>query len=333
VNNGSAWVPKGGVAAVAVDDKHVEVFTVDKYGYLWSANRWDYDHWTNTTFRFDLPLQIQGGSQIAAMMYNGAAEIYYIGNDSKLHGVSMVWSWVADTDGLVDAWGPPTFINITPQDGAVFQPTSLQTDPCAAGPCSASPKGGGIAAAHRTGVLRDTFAIGYDSHAWTAGWYGPPPPYDPSPVYWPVVATADGLTLPIDAIAGGTDFNGGALGGTLYPCRADINGTTQLGKSDGSGCWIPYGGGEYYTSSFEVAALNPNVLGYAWVPGSSSSPLPPGAVQGGQDGPNPLYVCQARVPVPSPNSFPGTLLGGSCNNSFFGREYFNNSGYYVLTVN
>jgi hypothetical protein len=124
---------------------------------------------------------------------------------------------------------------------------------------------------------------------------------------------AAGGGIPEGAVIGGNENNGEPL----FVCSAPFNDSMQPGKIRPSfgGCDIAYGGKEVVVPQYEVLMQRP---GYGWVPARDGY-IPPGAVRGGHENGEGLFVCQAGH---DGGMHPGKIRPefGGCNIPFGGHE-------------
>ena len=128
--------------------------------------------------------------------------------------------------------------------------------------------------------------------------------------------------IPPNAIQGGYDGFTGHFG-ELFPwyfCRAQISGTWyQLGKigSDSGACLIPYGGGQYQATQYQVLVQPYPLLPLNMVIGQNGY-VPPDAIRGGTDNDgSPLYLCSGEY---APNGTLAGLYPGKLRSDFGGCD-------------
>jgi hypothetical protein len=94
-------------------------------------------------------------------------------------------------------------------------------------------------------------------------------------------------------IAGQTTKGGGSAddGAFVFPCRANYQNGLHPGYASarGVGCYFGYGGKTVTSQNYAVLQ---SATWLTWVPAVPQS-LPEGAVSGGQEGGEPLFVCRA----------------------------------------
>jgi hypothetical protein len=114
-------------------------------------------------------------------------------------------------------------------------------------------------------------------------------------------------------------------GDNLYICRAQYNGGRHPGKVVDGRCNIGYGGEEVTLSSYKVLVNDGSNSDLEWV-SSRNGYAPNGAVLGGREDGDPLYICRAMF---NGTKHPGKLVGESCNIGYGGNE-LSFSSYEVL---
>lgn len=128
-----------------------------------------------------------------------------------------------------------------------------------------------------------------------------------------------GAPLPVDAVvAGGEPSNG-----PFYVCRGNYHGGMHPGKLIRGTCNISWGGTEVSMTHYEVLVSRAPMH---WVSGSYGN-VPPGALEGGYEHHNRLFICQADY---HGGTHTGKLIGQNCNFGWGGREIL--TPYYRVLV-
>lgn len=122
-------------------------------------------------------------------------------------------------------------------------------------------------------------------------------------------AASNGQILP------GTFVAGSEKGRPLYLCRANYGNGTHPGKIVGNYCNISWGGWEVFTPNYEVLTA-PRSVRLVWI-AASNGRVPPGAMVGGNEKGQSLYVCRAAY---QDGLHPGKVIGRNCNIGWGGRE-------------
>lgn len=142
--------------------------------------------------------------------------------------------------------------------------------------------------------------------------------YSNEDLYW--VAMEPGQDVPNNAVVGGSQYNPSS---TFYVCHANYHGGTHPGKYLNGNCNISWGGREVVISQGYEILVSRSSLG--WTSASNGS-IPDNAIEGGYEGNNPLYVCQANY---RNGTHTGKIIGRNCNFGWGGKEVMS-TNYNVL---
>lgn len=128
------------------------------------------------------------------------------------------------------------------------------------------------------------------------------------PIYW--VNRQLGDALPNGAVEGGYQRGPRA---TFFVCRTDFHGGLHPGKLLGGECHISWGGQEVIRSHYQVLVSR---VPFQWI-GASYGRIPAGAIRGGEENGEPLYICQANY---RNGWHTGKIVGQNCNIGWGGQE-------------
>lgn len=158
-----------------------------------------------------------------------------------------------------------------------------------------------------------------------------PPPVATRPPPPPVlhVPQAQQPSAPAPAVAGRIGWvpvrdgrvpneavSGGEVDGTpFHVCRAPHGGGLHPGKQFKGVCYVGWGGKEIGFREYEVM-IESGGPPLRWIDARSGS-VPSGAIVGGNEGSQPLYVCRANY---RNSMHPGKLVGQNCNIGLGGKE-------------